>query len=37
VERRIGPLFTSPEDANIGGLLQAHASSNSPTSVNYKV
>ena len=37
VERRIGPLFTSPDGMKIGGLLQAHAFSNSPTSVPYKV
>jgi hypothetical protein len=37
VERRISPLFTSPDGTKIGDLLKAHASSNSPTSVNYKV
>ena len=37
VERRVGPLFASPDVTQIGGLLQAHASSNSPTSVNYKI
>jgi hypothetical protein len=37
VERRIGPLFTSPAGMKIGALPKAHTSSNSPTSVNYKV